>query len=1783
MNKKQLLWAWLLALMLPATLSAQTWTASAPADGTFYLYNVGREAFMYGHNDWDTRASLTKEGGIPFTLISSGEAYYLSSGPTYIVSETDKSPLYLGSDGYVDKLTTSSKYAKWTFTPVTGLENTYTMRNSVDNKYIVAHNSDATKTSMVDAAPTTPMGYWKLVTKADLIAAMSNADADHPVDATWAFMNPYIGRVTDKSFWQGSPAFDGINDNFCFEKWNTTFDVYQEINGMPNGIYELKCQGFYRTGNTGNDAHDAAATRKAGNPDVLNAMYYINTADAPLKSIFDYDLGNTNDGTYNSSTAYDIGSTIYVPNNMKRAAACFKANQYWNTPIRTVVTDGKLRIGVKKSVTNASDWSIFDNFVVTYYGIDMSAMIEQATLNWHSKYDDIVNQAIDRGNYDTVMTDAAISDYCTTEEKLAEYDGIVWQAVCDVLQDADNANVLFDLTSLIENPSFDTGVGGWTAEGTPGHDGKYFVAEFFDQSDASLTQTLANMPAGTYTLKAQAFYRSADWRIAVINYQLGTDVVKGSLMLGNASKPICNIYDQTRYQPAYLAGVAGGSSQKMAPNSTHGASATFDIGDYWNLLSTTTTANADLTLGLNIVGGLKNNWMCFDNFRLYYGNPSVAVDLTQGVPTEDTQATTVNTGITLNAGEYNKICLPFDLDATKTAATFSNVYTLAGVTSDGVGQLVPAYSIEAGKAYFVTVDATKTLTVNDVLVKVAQPDSIPVMWEGAATVGKFDGFTFDINGTQPTSLAPVDFQNVSFVVNQENWRVRRFLNEFTYTDASVASKVSAYNAGHPVRLDQPHSVFIPVPQNNAALTVTVSTSSDYSENPETFTFPAGTTLCEVPNLIPQNTYYYKVEAGSVLTQGQFQTEGHLRMIKANTGFNIRDLGGWMNLDGHCVRYGKIFRGGELNIGHEVSADDLAELRRLGIAAEIDLRSDADCGGTSPTESALGSDAAYLYMNQDYNSNMFVTHQEDYERMFNFTLENLRDGKAVYFHCRIGADRTGSYGLLLDGLCGMTFDQLCKEYELTTFSEAGTRPWDDTGWLNLHEKLEYIQTLPGSTLQRQFFYYMNTEVGISADDLFEFIDIMVGDATSLENCDLTFNDLSNAYLQSLDEVGASCSLGSTVKEGAKAQLYDGETTIPVDMTIDNITVTFSGFTLEPGKDYTITIPAGAVQKDGVENAAEAFTTFHTPVAFDGIYYLYNQFADGFLSSGSAWGTQARVDKYGLPIRWTADHNGVGTIYFIDTDTYLYGHAWSFVDGLNNDDRPTNNYSGEVSNVEGYEGVRLIDNGHNSEYHYLYVYFKPNNGDNYNCASNGFVGDNCDKAGQSVWQFWTKEQRDARINNYPTQNIENVITASGITADATTFATVLTDNYAAVDLSNAVGTTSFGSGVGNWTYSETSGSSGYPDYNNREGKEFARLYEATGTYTLTVPAANVPAGIYKVELGAFERHASEALDTQRWNDGYGNPSTSYLAANGQQAQFTSWYQMNQNADAAEQSAVYTSQSLTQQAAFVDAGYADISLYVYLDGATDLNLSINIPSRIGQHYAVFNNLRLTQYVPAVTISEDATKAPAACNYANVTLERTLQPGIWNNFSVPFDLSADQIAASDLAGATIYGFASSDATTITFATVTAIEAGKPYLVRLAETVTENVVNPTFAGVTVVSAEGETQGEDGTVQFVGQIYNKPLEGVADVCYLSTKTQKLKKLSANGAIKGLRCYFIVPGASTTAAGIKLIFDTPTGIEEVETTNNEVHSTDVVYDLQGRRVSTPAKGIYIVNGKKVYVK
>ena len=169
----------------------------------------------------------------------------------------------------------------------------------------------------------------------------------------------YTGYIVNPSFdgnssygWNGTPT---VEYN-CAEKYNTTFDVYQVVKGLPKGQYILTCQGFYRAGTT-----DAAASAHKAGTEKLNAVLYANGAEnvsTPLPSIVDEAGQHGAIGVV--ATGYG-----YVPNTREQTSTYFRAGLYPVALPCTVGDNGLLRIGVKKTTTIGNDWAIFDHFTLT--------------------------------------------------------------------------------------------------------------------------------------------------------------------------------------------------------------------------------------------------------------------------------------------------------------------------------------------------------------------------------------------------------------------------------------------------------------------------------------------------------------------------------------------------------------------------------------------------------------------------------------------------------------------------------------------------------------------------------------------------------------------------------------------------------------------------------------------------------------------------------------------------------------------------------------------------------------------------------------------------------------------------------------------------------------------------------------------------------------------------------------------------------------------------------------------------------------------------------------------------------------------------------------------------------------------------------------------------------------------------------------------------------------------------------------------------------------------------
>ena len=207
------------------------------------------------------------------------------------------------------------------------------------------------------------------------------------------------------------------------------------------------------------------------------------------------------------------------------------------------------------------------------------------------------------------------------------------------------------------------------------------------------------------------------------------------------------------------------------------------------------------------------------------------------------------------------------------------------------------------------------------------------------------------------------------------------------------------------------------------------------------------------------------------------------------------------------------------------------------------------------------------------------------------------------------------------------------------------------------------------------------------------------------------------------------------------------------------------------------------------------------------------------------------------------------------------------------------------------------------------------------------------------------------------------------------------------------------------------------------------------------------------------------------------------------------------------------------------------------------------------------------------------------NVTLTRTLKAGGWNTFCAPFNISSEQIAAVFGAGAQVKELDDSEFAedtgilTLKFKDATTIYHGTPYLVKVGA----NVVNPVFIGVTV---DGECCEISTDYLYFIPVMMSPqwLSGGDKNVIIIKNGNTFTYPKTDGEILCFRGYFLLRQSGPKVNSF--IFDLGDGETtsiQLVTTERPLEEDGDFYDLQGRKVEKPAKGLYIKNGKKVIVK
>ena len=186
--------------------------------------------------------------------------------------------------------------------------------------------------------------------KATKTYAYANATASNPIDMTGYMVNPGFDDNTTTG-WTGG----GTVDYHVVEYFQKTYDLNQNVKGLPSGKYRIRMKGFERSN------LDNATAYKAGT-EIISSKLYAKSLDfselsVPLNSVYQYPYSGT-------------GSVDGYVFTMQGAEILFANAGYYDVSLPNVLlNEGQtLQLGVKSSVVTDASWVVVDNFKLEYIG-----------------------------------------------------------------------------------------------------------------------------------------------------------------------------------------------------------------------------------------------------------------------------------------------------------------------------------------------------------------------------------------------------------------------------------------------------------------------------------------------------------------------------------------------------------------------------------------------------------------------------------------------------------------------------------------------------------------------------------------------------------------------------------------------------------------------------------------------------------------------------------------------------------------------------------------------------------------------------------------------------------------------------------------------------------------------------------------------------------------------------------------------------------------------------------------------------------------------------------------------------------------------------------------------------------------------------------------------------------------------------------------------------------------------------------------------------------------------
>ena len=525
-------------------------------------------------------------------------------------------------------------------------------------------------------------------------------------------------------------------------------------------------------------------------------------------------------------------------------------------------------------------------------------------------------------------------------------------------------------------------------------------------------------------------------------------------------------------------------------------------------------------------------------------------------------------------------------------------------------------------------------------------------------------------GEMGAAIKALSGETETYTFSQERTEVSKFLSEVTYNSTDYTTSLIP-NYVTTTSSNRPEGVSI---QIKKAGTLVITDSN--TNNTITKAVQAG--AIKIYNLTPNiiSTFFVIDSNNKIIQQGTIKPTGTCRMIYMTNVDNVRDIGGW-SCDGGTIKYGKLFRGGE--VYRFLTEDGTTQaLDMLGIEKEIDLRFDSDLNGR--TESGFGNSVDMLHVDFTWNDLNYQKSSGNIKKLFDPLFDYVIAGHPTYFHCSTGADRTGVVAFLCEAILGMSQSDMDKEYELTCFysgveNDDQARRRNEIIWTR---EINIINSYSGATFRDKAVNYM-VSCGITIEKINAFRTAMINGTPDILTADI------NTYTvtKTLTDI-------TTDNDAASVKQYQPYIAkiLPADgKIIENIKVTMGGMDITGAVfDGNMTILRRSITKN-LTQCASSNTRIYV---IDGQSYVTSLIADKGYSINSVNITMGGVDVS------TFYKDGIVSIPEVTGDIVITATAVTQAPSYTNQVPISTDSTGAIYNNIGYkDGYRISDNGVDEE--------------------------------------------------------------------------------------------------------------------------------------------------------------------------------------------------------------------------------------------------------------------------------------------------------------------------------------------------------------------------------------------------------------------------------------------------------------------------------------------------------